>query len=281
MPGSSRVSQFVDLLFRQPRVLRYHLDWEVILFHPAGYLGILSVTTLLQTNGFAFLQTNGFASLQTDGFAFYEALCKTLGTAFGKTLGTTFCTSPLLRRLGHGEEVPEVLLALAVVAAFRLREVGNLGLFEEALEDGFLKGCGAVEQTVQVLHGIEPLVEEEQVAHVGQHAEGAAEAAYLLGREKGAVGNTLARLGAGSGKPVELSPTYFYDAEAVRAWAEALAGKTDCAPTESKVNVDEEPELANAFDVVSIPMLVLMKDGKVAKTAVGYMPLEKLETLLN
>ena len=78
-------------------------------------------------------------------------------------------------------------------------------------------------------------------------AEGAAEAAYLLGREKGAVGNTLARLGAGSGKPVELSPTYFYDAEAVRAWAEALAGKTDCAPTESKVNVDEEFEKITVY----------------------------------
>ncbi len=60
-----------------------------------------------------------------------------------------------------------------------------------------------------------------------------------------------------------------------------LAEKYEGKIKVGKVNVDEEPELANAFDVVSIPMLVLMKDGKVAKTAVGYMPLEKLETLLN
>lgn len=37
-----------------------------------------------------------------------------------------------------------------------------------------------------------------------------------------------------------------------------------------KVNVDEEPALATQFGVVSIPMLVLFKDGKPVKTNVGY-----------
>lgn len=36
-----------------------------------------------------------------------------------------------------------------------------------------------------------------------------------------------------------------------------------------KVNVDEEPELASAFQVMSIPTLVVMKDGKVVNQAVG------------
>jgi thioredoxin 1 len=36
-----------------------------------------------------------------------------------------------------------------------------------------------------------------------------------------------------------------------------------------KVNVDDEPELASAFGVVSIPMLVVMKDGKIVNKAVG------------
>ena len=36
-----------------------------------------------------------------------------------------------------------------------------------------------------------------------------------------------------------------------------------------KVNVDEEPELANQFGVMSIPTLVVMKDGKVANQSVG------------
>ena len=36
-----------------------------------------------------------------------------------------------------------------------------------------------------------------------------------------------------------------------------------------KVNVEEEPELAQVFGVVSIPMLVVMKDGKIYNQSVG------------
>lgn len=39
-----------------------------------------------------------------------------------------------------------------------------------------------------------------------------------------------------------------------------------------KVNVDEEEELAAAFRVSSIPMLVVMKDGKVINSSVGVRP---------
>ena len=37
-----------------------------------------------------------------------------------------------------------------------------------------------------------------------------------------------------------------------------------------KVNVDEQPELAAAFRVESIPMLVVVKDGSIVKQSVGY-----------
>lgn len=37
-----------------------------------------------------------------------------------------------------------------------------------------------------------------------------------------------------------------------------------------KINVDEEMELAQAFSVVSIPMLVVLKDGKISAQAVGF-----------
>lgn len=47
-----------------------------------------------------------------------------------------------------------------------------------------------------------------------------------------------------------------------------------------KVNVDEEPELAAAFGVVSIPMFVVMKDGKIVNTKVGAMPKTNLEAML-
>ena len=47
-----------------------------------------------------------------------------------------------------------------------------------------------------------------------------------------------------------------------------------------KVNVDEEEELAAAFHVESIPMVVLMKDGKAVDTSVGYRPKEDLVKML-
>ena len=43
-----------------------------------------------------------------------------------------------------------------------------------------------------------------------------------------------------------------------------------------KVNVEEEPELAGLFKVGSIPMLAVMKDGKVVNTAVGYRPKQQV-----
>jgi thioredoxin 1 len=39
-----------------------------------------------------------------------------------------------------------------------------------------------------------------------------------------------------------------------------------------KVNIDEQPELASAFNVMSIPTLAVMKDGKIIKTMVGVRP---------
>lgn len=43
-----------------------------------------------------------------------------------------------------------------------------------------------------------------------------------------------------------------------------------------KVNVDEEPELASQFKIVSIPTIVLVKDGKVTAKAIGYMTKDRL-----
>lgn len=39
-----------------------------------------------------------------------------------------------------------------------------------------------------------------------------------------------------------------------------------------KINVDEQPELAQAFNVMSIPTLAVLKGGKVVKTVVGARP---------
>ena len=47
-----------------------------------------------------------------------------------------------------------------------------------------------------------------------------------------------------------------------------------------KVNVDEEPALAQAFRVQSIPMLVLLRDNAVVAAAVGAQSKEQLEQKL-
>ena len=46
-----------------------------------------------------------------------------------------------------------------------------------------------------------------------------------------------------------------------------------------KINVDDEMALAMQFGVTSIPMLVVMKDGKIVNKAVGAMPKAKIEAL--
>ena len=43
-----------------------------------------------------------------------------------------------------------------------------------------------------------------------------------------------------------------------------------------KVNVDDEPELAKSYGIVSIPTLVAIKDGKVAKRISGYQSKEDI-----
>lgn len=47
-----------------------------------------------------------------------------------------------------------------------------------------------------------------------------------------------------------------------------------------KINVDEEPELAEAFRIMNIPTLVVMKNGKVVKSSVGFKTKEAILSML-
>ena len=47
-----------------------------------------------------------------------------------------------------------------------------------------------------------------------------------------------------------------------------------------KINVDEQPELAAQFGVMSIPTLVVMKNGKVINQAVGARPKAQILAML-
>ena len=58
--------------------------------------------------------------------------------------------------------------------------------------------------------------------------------------------------------------------------AEETAGRVKVG----KVNVDEEPELASAFQIASIPTLVVIRDGKVTQTAVGVQPKDSILAML-
>ena len=59
---------------------------------------------------------------------------------------------------------------------------------------------------------------------------------------------------------------------------EQLAEEKGDAVKIGKVNVDEQPELAQQFGVRSIPMLVFFKDGKAVDTIVGVQSKDALAT---
>lgn len=58
--------------------------------------------------------------------------------------------------------------------------------------------------------------------------------------------------------------------------AEEYAGKVKVG----KVNVDEQPNLANRYGIASIPTVMLFKNGEVVNTSLGYRPKNELETML-
>ncbi|MBQ7850381.1 MAG: thioredoxin [Clostridia bacterium] len=48
----------------------------------------------------------------------------------------------------------------------------------------------------------------------------------------------------------------------------------------AKVDVDKNPDLAQQFRVMSIPMLILFKDGKVVDQQMGFKPKAALEDMI-
>lgn len=48
-----------------------------------------------------------------------------------------------------------------------------------------------------------------------------------------------------------------------------------------KVNVDDEMELASRYGVMSIPTIVVMKNGEIASAKVGFTPKGEIEKMLS
>ncbi|HWP31352.1 MAG TPA: thioredoxin [Fimbriimonadales bacterium] len=62
----------------------------------------------------------------------------------------------------------------------------------------------------------------------------------------------------------------------IEAIAREYAGRVNVY----KVNVDEEPDLAMRFDIMSIPTLVIFKDGEEFDRIIGLVPKEQIISAL-
>lgn len=61
---------------------------------------------------------------------------------------------------------------------------------------------------------------------------------------------------------------------------EQLDAQLNGAAKIGKVDVDEEPELARRFGVMSIPTLIAFRDGNVIAKTVGVTPADELKKML-
>lgn len=59
---------------------------------------------------------------------------------------------------------------------------------------------------------------------------------------------------------------------------EQIANENDTIKV-GKVNVDDEPDLAQQYGIVSIPTVILFKNGEPVKTSTGFVPKETLEAM--
>lgn len=50
--------------------------------------------------------------------------------------------------------------------------------------------------------------------------------------------------------------------------------------TVGKINVDEQPELAEQFGIMSIPTLIVIKNGKITNQSIGASPKSQILALL-
>ena len=68
---------------------------------------------------------------------------------------------------------------------------------------------------------------------------------------------------------------------AVGPIVEELAQEYDGKVEFGKVNVDDVPTIASSYGVMSIPTLIMFKDGKPVEQVIGYKPKNELKKLLD
>lgn len=67
----------------------------------------------------------------------------------------------------------------------------------------------------------------------------------------------------------------------VAPFVEQIAADYEGKVLVGKVNIDEEPELAQRFGIMSIPTLVFLKNGQEVERKVGVMPPEAFAAVLD
>lgn len=83
---------------------------------------------------------------------------------------------------------------------------------------------------------------------------------------------------------VDFFATWCMPCKMIAPILEDIAAETGEKAKIVKVDIDQDPELANNYNVRSVPTMVFIKDGKMADQVLGAVPkpviMEKLEKLM-
>ncbi len=80
---------------------------------------------------------------------------------------------------------------------------------------------------------------------------------------------------------VDFFATWCGPCKVIAPTLEDLAGENEGSAKICKLDIDELPDIASEYGVMSVPTLIVFKQGKEVDRAVGALPKEQLQTLLS
>lgn len=80
---------------------------------------------------------------------------------------------------------------------------------------------------------------------------------------------------------VDFWAVWCYPCQILGPIIEELAGEMKDKVKVMKLNVDENPQTSMKFNVMSIPTVILFKDGKAVETLIGVQPKKNYEDIIN